>query len=396
MRKIVVDTNILLHQLNLIKSDNESQFIVPYAVLAELDKIKSGLNELAYRARDAVRVIKNKSNVIFDLMSFSSETMNNDDKIIQCAINHKAEFLTFDYLAELKAQSLGVNVVQDFSTKDVNEYTGSLEIILNDEELANHYQNQQDNKWDCLINQYIIIKNNQEQEIDCSKWTGERFIPCAKISKLHSKELGDFKPKDLYQKCALDSLLNNDVTLIRGKAGTGKSLLALSYALSQLEKGKFSKLICLVNPVPVRNAQEIGFYKGDKNEKLLQSQIGNLLSSKLGGDIAIDNLIRIGSLVLLPFVDIRGYDTGSDSIVWITEAQNLNIDLMKLGLQRIGQGSKIIIDGDNTTQVDKDDFKGSNSGMRKLSEVFRGHKLYGEVELKTIYRSEIAEIADRM
>ena len=98
----------------------------------------------------------------------------------------------------------------------------------------------------------------------------------------------------------------------------------------------------------------------------------------------------------MPISDIRGYETSSASGVYITEAQNMSVDMMKLALQRIGDDSILIIDGDLETQVDDTLFAGDNNGMKRVSEVFRGRDCYGEVELKHIYRSKIAEIADKM
>lgn len=110
--------------------------------------------------------------------------------------------------------------------------------------------------------------------------------------------------------------------------------------------------------------------------------------------MAVENLIREEKLLLLPLSDIRGYDTtGMRAGVYISEAQNMSISLMKLALQRIGEDSICIIDGDDKTQVDSIEFAGSNNGIKKLSKVFRNNELYGEVELKTIHRSKIAELA---
>jgi len=138
-------------------------------------------------------------------------------------------------------------------------------------------------------------------------------------------------------------------------------------------------------------------YPGSRTEKLLDSQIGNFLSSKLGDTIAVEKLIADGSLILLPLSDLRGYDTsGLNAGIYITEAQNLDIDLMKLALQRIGEDSICILDGDDTTQVDMAIYAGLNNGMRRVSQVFKGESIYGEVTLNNIYRSQIAAIADRM
>ena len=111
----------------------------------------------------------------------------------------------------------------------------------------------------------------------------------------------------------------------------------------------------------------------------------------------VEKLINDGKLVLLPMSDIRGYDTtGMRAGVYITEAQNLDIELMKLALQRIGEDSICIIDGDSDTQVDSSLYAGNNNGMRRVSEVFRGQDFYGEVTLKNIKRSRIAELAQQM
>jgi len=92
--------------------------------------------------------------------------------------------------------------------------------------------------------------------------------------------------------------------------------------------------------------------------------------------------------------DIRGYDTsGMNAGIYITEAQNLDVELLKLALQRVGEDSIIILDGDTKSQVDLVDYEGINNGMRRVSKVFRGEDIYGEVELKQIHRSRIAEIA---
>lgn len=129
----------------------------------------------------------------------------------------------------------------------------------------------------------------------------------------------------------------------------------------------------------------------------MDSQIGNMLSAKLGGDFAVERLIQDNKLVLLPMSDIRGYDTSNmNAGIYITEAQNMDINLMKLALQRIGEDCICIIDGDYNAQVDLDVYAGRNNGMKRMSEVFRGQPFYGEIELQNIYRSKIAEIAELM
>ena len=93
--------------------------------------------------------------------------------------------------------------------------------------------------------------------------------------------------------------------------------------------------------------------------------------------------------------DIRGYDTSNmHAAIYISEAQNLDIELMRLALQRIGEDSVCILDGDDKAQVDMSMYAGSHNGMKRVSKVFGGQPFYGEVELKNIYRSKIAQVAE--
>jgi len=127
--------------------------------------------------------------------------------------------------------------------------------------------------------------------------------------------------------------VHNKITMVRGPAGTGKSLLALGYLFNQLERNKIDKIIIFCNTIAAKGAAKLGFYPGSKDEKLLDSQIGNFLSSKIGSRVELERLINNESIILLPMADIRGYDTtGMRAGIYITEAQNMDISLMKLTL----------------------------------------------------------------
>ena len=185
--------------------------------------------------------------------------------------------------------------------------------------------------------------------------------------------------------------------MLRGPAGSGKSYLALGYLFSLLEKGTIDKIIIFVNSVAVRGAAKLGYYPGDKNQKLLDSQIGNFLVSKLGNIMAVEDMIAKGSLVLIPVADCRGMDTtGMNAGIFITEGQNLSRDMIKLILQRIGEDSIVIFDGDDKTQLDMAEYAGNNNGLRSLSKIFRGNEIYGEITLQKIHRSKIAELAEKI
>ena len=195
----------------------------------------------------------------------------------------------------------------------------------------------------------------------------------------------------------MNSLINNQITMLKGPAGTGKSYLAFGYMFSLLEHGKIDKIIVFCNTVATKGSAKLGFYPGSRTDKLLDSQIGNLLESKLGDRMIVEKLIFENKLALLPMSDIRGYDTsGMNAAIYISEAQNLDIELMRLALQRIGEDSICIIDGDDNTQVDMAMYAGSHNGMKRTSEVFRGADFYGEVTLRNIYRSKIAALAQQL
>lgn len=203
--------------------------------------------------------------------------------------------------------------------------------------MANFYSNSKEfgQKLKLKINQYLNIHDtNTKERVDTLCWTENGFRPL-KYKSFYSKQLGEIKPykNDIYQAMVADSLLNNQITMIKGPAGAGKSHLAIGYLFYLLEKGKIDKIIIFCNTIATKNAAKLGYYPGSKDEKLLDSQIGNFLASKLGSKLIVEQLINDEKLILLPMSDIRGYDTSEmHAGIYITEAQNLDIELLKLAL----------------------------------------------------------------
>lgn len=264
--------------------------------------------------------------------------------------------------------------------------------------MAEFYQHKPDQakKLKMINNEYLIVKDTDGKVVDKLKAKDGVFeevgFPC-----FESQQYGKVKPKDVYQEIAMDSLKNNKITMLAGPAGSGKSYLAMAYMMTALEKGAIDHIIIVCNPIATRGAAKLGFYPGDKDCKLLDSQIGNFLNSKFGDAFRVESLIDNGKIILIPLSDLRGYDTsGMNACIYMTESQNTDIDLMKLVLQRTGDDCKVIIEGDYSTQVDSAYYAGVNNGMKRASEVFRGHNCYGQVNLQSIWRSEIAEIAEQM
>ena len=110
------------------------------------------------------------------------------------------------------------------------------------------------------------------------------------------------KPLDEYQSCLIDSLINNEMSMVKGKAGSGKTLISLAYAFSMIEKGKYDKLVVFSNPVSSRNSARLGYYPGTRNEKILDSFVGSMLASKLGDMEGVYQLINNKTLELCRFL----------------------------------------------------------------------------------------------
>ena len=406
------DTSSLLLLENITEP-----IVISSITVQELEDIKSSARkdeDVRAAARKVLHWLDNNSDmyeiVIFNnhmLQKYTNSGLDitNDLKIIATAMYYDRTypdndliFVTNDLAQKAIAKILFPLERIESVEVQPDKYTGFLDQTLTDDEIVEFYQNPELNQYNLLPNQYIILRNKDGEIIDKLCWTGEYMRP-VKYYNFYSMYFGEVKPKsgDIYQTLLMDSLVNNQLTLVKGPAGSGKTYLSLSYLFHLLGKHKIDKIIVFCNTVATKGSAKLGYYPGSRDEKLLDSQIGNLLSSKLGDKIAVEKLINEGKLVLLPMSDCRGYDTSNmNAGIYITEAQNMDINLMKLALQRIGEDSVCIIDGDPLTQVDDASFAGLNNGMRRLSKIFRGHDIYGEVELQTIHRSKIANIAEQM
>lgn len=411
---IFYDTNALLE---LLDKAFENEFIISSVTLTEIENIKISSHkdeDVKYRARKLIHLLRDhpdkytvvlRNGSIDDIVKQYNLELSPDNLIIACAYywfsyeGYKdLVFVTNDMCCLMIAKSIFKLDAHTVECEKDEKYSGFKEICMDNEEMSYFYSHLTENIYHLLINEYLIIKDKDNNIVDKMKWDGQEYRN-VKVKNLKSDFFNTIKPYkgDVYQQCALNSMLTNQVTMIKGKAGTGKSYLSLGFLFSQLENYKIDKIIIFTNTQPTINSAKLGFYPGTRTEKLLESNIGNMLSAKLGGSFMVEQLIADNKLLLLPMCDIRGFDTTNMRAgVYITEAQNLDVSLMKLALQRIGEDCICIIDGDYETQVDLFQYAGNNNGMRRMSEVFRGQDFYGEVELKNIYRSKIAKIADEM
>ena len=410
MIKFYDTCSLLQLQSELFKS--EEPFIISSISLTELENIKSSGTkdeEVKWQARKLLHLLHENQDK-YSVECYTTDLdkvitdhgwiLNNDSRIIAQIFNNKdAIFYTADLACYAIAKSVGINACYTEEPAD-DDYTGYKIVNLNDKELADLYTlviPANDNKYNLLPNEYLLVKYNFDIT-DKYKWTGECYEQ-VQFKKLQSRMFGKVIPKnnDPYQQLAIDSLMSNQITMLRGPAGTGKSYLAFGHMFSLLDEGKIDKIIVFCNTVATKGSAKLGYYPGSRTEKLLDSQIGNLLDSKIGDRAEVEHLVDTDKIILLPMSDIRGYDTtGMHAAVYITEAQNMDIELMRLALQRIGEDSICIIDGDSNAQVDLGMYAGTRNGMRRVSEIFRGQPFYGEITLQNIHRSPIAKLAQKL
>ena len=402
------DTCALLNeQENLFTRDKE-KFYISIVSIQELENIKTSGSkdeDTKWKARNLVRLLnqyEDKYTVINYDPAWDEQLIkdkiqpNNDARIIYTASTIEGvTFVTDDLTCKILSKKYNLKTVTLENNSD--DYTGYTEKNLNEAELAKFYNYVYSNIniYGLLENQYLIIKLNG-QVVSKYKWLDNKYVEIFK-PKFESRFFGKLSGQDAYQDLALDSLSSNKITVLRGKAGSGKSYLGLGYLMTLLEKGSIDRIIIFCNTVATKDSCKLGFYPGSKDEKLLDSQIGNFLLGKLGDEFEVEKLVHDGKIMLVPVADCRGMDTtGMNAGVYFTEAQNATIDMMKLMLQRIGEDSICVVEGDDKAQVDMTVYNGRNNGLRRLSEVFRGENYYGEITLQQCHRSRIAEHAELM
>ena len=400
----ILDTNALIDGIDLEQFD---KVWVSVPVVEELDNLKLNKNiELARSAKKAIRTIRNAKNVEIRFNCACSIPLNTtlaDNLIIAYAkeiqaIDTDAVFISADNAAILKATHLGLKC--EYFDKDAlcsagSEYHGYKEVKMSDYELAVFYECKT-NKWSLKDNEYLIIYNSDGDVVDKMRWTSSKgFVPLFKKA-FDSMAIGKFKAKDVYQECAMDSIMNTEMSILVGAAGTAKTLVSLAYIMQELQNGNRGRCVIIFSTMELRNNKAIGFLPGTSNEKLLGSTLGGILSAKLGDMLVVNQLIAQGKLLLIPSCSIRGFETMDGDCLFVTEAQNMDVYTLKTVLQRAKDGTKVIIEGDIDEQVDSDYCAGRFNGMMRAIETFAGKKVFSTVRLKNIYRGEIANIAQNM
>ena len=437
-RKIfVLDTNVILHDSSCIHHFQENDIILPITVLEELDHFKKGNESINYHARAFIRTLDALSgDKLFDgglklgsslgklmvkleqefhpdlILNFSPDKA--DHHILNIAYHYAKEHpseqvivVSKDGNFRMKAKSVGL-MAEDYTTdhvKDVSSlYTGHRiveetlgEII--DQMYKPPYEvdiSEFPHKDGLRPNEYVIIRNGRKSAL-------ATYNPFKQTLK-HVEKFPAYgiTPRNAEQTFALDALLNEDIQLVSlsGKAGTGKTLLALAAAL---ERKDSYRQIFMGRPIVPLSNKDIGFLPGDIQSKLspyMQPLYDNLgviqhqYSSSDNKHVLIKELLDDEQLMIAPLSYIRGRSL-VDIFFIVDEAQNLTPHEVKTIITRAGEGTKVVFTGD-IFQIDHPYLDSHSNGLSYLIERMQGQKIYAHINLEKGERSELAELASNL
>ena len=269
-------------------------------------------------------------------------------------------------------------------------YKGYIEISENDEKYSTLYNDTSFNTYDCLTNQYILVKNEEGNLVDRLRWNGSKYEHLS-YKQINNSYIGKIKPLNPQQELSFDLLQNKDITIkvLTGRFGSGKTYLMVAHALQLISDGKFDKIIWVRNNQEVKDTRAIGALPGEAFDKLLPFAMP--LADHCGGKDGLEYLIKQDKVNIEHLGWIRGRSF-ENAIVMCSEAENLTKQHAQLLIGRIGKGSNLWLDGD-FKQVDSKIFE-ENNGLNIAIDRLKGHRLFGYVNLEKSERSETAALAD--
>lgn len=398
----ILDTNVLLDFPQIVTKYDE-YFIVPLVVLIEIDDLKKSKSvEVAQKARKAaVYIAKNKNNLEWDYTRNPNKSV--DGILIDIAKERDATLITNDISLKVIAEAEGAKVegyswsddycgivYMDVSRYDLDGYNEMLSDLVEN----GHYETED---YTFSKNEYLIVPPAYEDaaygDTSVFRYDGIHFHK-VRGREIESQWTSDNKPifpRNPEQICLVDALLNKvPIIYAGGKYGTGKTFLTHNYAISELEKDHIKKIIYVPNNSYTQNTMELGALPGDLMDKILPS-IGPLVD--IVGIDTITRWMQSEKLEIVPVAYIRGRNF-DDSIVLVSEAENLTEEHIKLLLARCGNNTRIFFDGD-IHQADSAIFKDRN-GLKLLLNLHDSpfDEMFATVQLVRIERSIVAATAD--
>ena len=268
-------------------------------------------------------------------------------------------------------------------------YNGYTEMELTNEQFDEIYSTGKLKGYIFNENEYLLARNENGEVVDKFKYKDGKFKKVL-FQTLNNRYLGKVKPRNPQQELVTDMLLDEEskIKVVRGVYGSGKDYLMLSAALQLIEKGKFDKIIFVRPNVSVKGLPDIGALPGTADEKLSWTLAP--LYDKVGGEEGVAMMLHNKILESVPLLFIRGRSF-ENSIIYVTEGQNMTTEIAKLVIGRIGEGSELWINAD-TSQTDKKIFDDDN-GVQKMIDRLTNNKLFAYVYMPKTERSSVAELA---
>lgn len=393
--------------LNGALQQYENCYISPISLL-ELEHIKNSKEkdeEIKLQSRKAIReilssfdkikveLVNNKK--IDNLINKYNYLSNiNDHRIICEAVllgqKNDVCFITSDSLQYLFAKKMPyISTLLFEKNEQEMEYSGWNNYFPTEQEMTTLYSMPHNNTLNCLNNEFAKIyeKNNL---VDVLFWNGKEYRNLK--YKEFTTSLGErIKPRNLEQKMYLDLLQNKEVPvkLCIAKFGTGKSYLALNYAIHEVQSGRFDKIVFVKNNLEVKGAGKLGTLPGGEIEKQMPQL--HQIEDHIGTD-AFEEMINNGQIEPAHLSTLRGRDL-KNCIILVDEAENLLTSNIQLLLGRVAKNTEIIFCAD----VKQCDYQNEKmSGIPKMISALKNNKLFGMVKLIKTERSEIAALADLM
>ncbi|MDA8442738.1 MAG: PhoH family protein [Peptococcaceae bacterium] len=439
MRKIyVVDTSVLLHDPNALFSFADNVVIIPAVVVEEIDGKKHYQDAVGRNAREVARLLDSLrphgflhdgialsnggllkvelNNKSMDLLRSNFSEASNDNRILAVTLNYFKQqadtpnpqpviLVSKDVIMRVKADALGIPAQDYLTDKLVNPdelFTGYSEVFVHPSLIDNFYLEQHLNPADLtdavelLPNQFVLLKD----QLGTSKSALARYYQAQNsLIYLHgqSDSVWGIQPRNSQQKMALDLLLNDEIKLVTmtGKAGTGKTLLALAAGLLLTEEeNKYQKMLVARPVIPM--GKDIGYLPGDKDEKLrpwiqpIYDNLEFLFANRKNRRIE-DVMAGLKHIEVEVLTYIRGRSIPQQFII-IDEAQNLTKHEIKTIVSRVGEGSKLVLMGD-PAQIDHPYLDSANNGLTYVVEKFKSEPIAGHVSLIKGERSLLAQLA---
>jgi PhoH-like ATPase len=434
MKKVfVLDTNVLLHDPKAIFSFADNDVVIPIVVIEELDKFKKGIDEIGRNARQVSRILdeyrqkgKLSQGVALEKGGMLRVELNHqspeylpaeliaskaDNRILATALNLKHDDLpvilvTKDTNLRIKADALGLHA-EDFESETITIdelYSGEIELAVDPGAIEDFYENGELVPRDPkpFPNQFVLLKNSANlSQTALARFSQQKTALVAIANTKHG--IWGVTARNKQQQYALDLLLNDDIRLVTlvGKAGTGKTLLALAAGLEKtIESRSFLRLVVSRPVFPM--GKDIGFLPGDIEEKLkpwmqpIRDNLDFLVGSSGGpgrvkGKKDLQSLFDLGMIEVEPLTYIRGRSMPNQYLI-VDEAQNLTPHEIKTIITRAGEGTKIVLTGD-PYQIDNPYIDSASNGLSYVVERFKEESIAGHITLVKGERSDLAELA---